>query len=74
MKNLTRDQAIERLNLLLHEDVADILNEQVKNAGEHGDPSFLVTNSRGKSVEVFLDWNKEEDILSYSINEDFNSE
>ena len=33
MKNLTRDQAIERLNLLLHEDVADILNEQVKNAG-----------------------------------------
>lgn len=42
--------------------------------GEHGYPSFLVTSSRGESVEVLLDWNKEEDILSYSINEDFNSE
>lgn len=34
MKNLTRDQVIESLNLLLHEGVTDKLNEQVKNAGE----------------------------------------
>ena len=74
MKNLPRSQAIKIINEILEEDVTDKFNEQVENAGEHGDPSFVVTNSRGESVEVFVDWNKEEDILSYSINEDLKSE
>ncbi|MGJ9460274.1 hypothetical protein [Oceanobacillus sp. CF4.6] len=74
MKNLPRSQAIEIINEFLEEDVSEIFNEQAKNAGEHGDPSFVVTNSKGESVEVFIDWNEEEDILSYSVNEDFKSE
>ncbi|AXI08492.1 hypothetical protein CV093_06290 [Oceanobacillus sp. 143] len=74
MKNLPRSQALIIINEILEEDVTDKFNEQAENAGEHGDPSFVVTNSRGESVEVFVDWNKEEDILSYSINEEFKSE
>ncbi|RDW17767.1 hypothetical protein [Oceanobacillus chungangensis] len=74
MKNLPLSQAIKLINVILEEDVTNKFNEQAENAGEHGDPSFVVTNSRGESVEVFVDWNKEEDVLSYSINEDFKSE
>ncbi|AXI09288.1 hypothetical protein CUC15_10285 [Oceanobacillus zhaokaii] len=70
MKNLPRSEAIKIVNVILEEDVTDKFKEQAENAGEHGDPSFVVTNSHGESVEVFVDWNKEEDILSYSINED----
>ncbi|WP_067728877.1 hypothetical protein [Oceanobacillus damuensis] len=68
MKNLPRSRAIEIINEFLEEDVSEIFNEQADNAGEHCDPSFVVTNIKGESVQVFVDWNEEEDILSYSIN------
>lgn len=74
MKNLTRDNAIVILNGLLEENVIEKFNEQEENAIEHGDPGFIVTNKKGESVEVLIDWNEEEAILSYSINEDYNAE
>ncbi|MFD1607437.1 hypothetical protein [Oceanobacillus luteolus] len=74
MKNLTREQAIQFVNDLFKEDLSSAFNEQADQAGENGDPSFVVKNSKGDEVEVFVDWNKEEDILSYAINEDNQSE
>lgn len=59
MKNLTREQAIEMVNDLLKEDLTNKFNEQADNAGEHGDPIFVVSKSQGNT---------------YAINEDFNSE
>lgn len=74
MKNLTREQALGIVNDVLKEDLDKSFNQQVINAGERGEPSFMLTNSKGESVEVFVDWNKEEDVLSYTINEDFKAE
>lgn len=71
---MTKEQIIERLIELLGEDITAKFNEQAENAGEHGDPSFVVTNSKRESVKVFVDWNEEEAILSYSLNEDFKLE
>ncbi|RLL46619.1 hypothetical protein D8M04_05280 [Oceanobacillus piezotolerans] len=74
MDNLTREQTLDMLNDLLEEDVSSKFNEQLQYVGEHGEPSFVVANNEGKSVEVFVDWNKEADLLSFSINEDYTSE
>ncbi|MFD2045386.1 hypothetical protein ACFSTA_17010 [Ornithinibacillus salinisoli] len=74
MRNLKREQAIELLNDLFGENVKEKFEEQVKNAGEHGNPSFVINNAEGKMVEVKVDWDKEADVLSYSINEDYTSD
>ncbi|WP_067729631.1 hypothetical protein [Oceanobacillus damuensis] len=69
MKNLTREQAIEKLNNLLEDEVQANFMEQEKKAGEHGDSTFLVSNRKGFTAEVEIDWNKEADLLTYSITE-----
>jgi hypothetical protein len=68
MQNLHKDQAIKIVNEILEEDVSNKFNQLAENAGEKGDPNFVVTNRKGETVEVFLDF------LSYSINQDFKSE
>ncbi|WP_249870078.1 hypothetical protein [Oceanobacillus saliphilus] len=73
MEYLTREQAIEKLNDLLEDDVKENFMEQEKNAGEHGDPTFVVSNRKGFSAEVGIDWNKEADLLIYTIQEDLQS-
>ncbi|WP_156288507.1 hypothetical protein [Oceanobacillus salinisoli] len=69
MKNLTREQAIERLQEILGENVREKFEKEEKNAGEHGDPNFAISNNEGTTVEVYIDWNKEEDLLSYSLED-----
>ena len=67
MNNLSHKQVINHLNKLLGEDVTSAFEEQLQNAGEHGYPSFSVENSKGKEIQVMVDWDKEADVLSYSI-------
>ncbi|MUK88491.1 hypothetical protein GMD78_08810 [Ornithinibacillus sp. L9] len=74
MRNLKHEQAIELLTNLLGENVEEEFAEQVKNAGEHGNPSFIISNQEGNTVEVMVDWLKEADELVYTINEDYASE
>ncbi|SHG51581.1 hypothetical protein [Ornithinibacillus halophilus] len=69
MDNLSHEQAIILLNELLNEDVKEIFEEELKNAGEHGDPVFQVTNSEGMKVNVEVEWNQEGDYLVYAIRE-----
>ncbi|SET10667.1 hypothetical protein SAMN05216389_105188 [Oceanobacillus limi] len=74
MDNLDQEQVINMLNTLLGEDIREEFETQLKEAGEHGNPSFIVANSGGSTAEVFVEWNKEGDYLSYSINEDYQAE
>ena len=68
MQNLSHEQVIEKLTKILHEDITDSFEEQLENAGDHGYPSFLVKNSKGREVQIKVDWDKEADILSFSID------
>ncbi|WP_042148701.1 hypothetical protein [Paucisalibacillus sp. EB02] len=70
MNNLNQEQTIQQLNDLLGEDVTQIFEEQLKIAGEHGDPSFVVKNSKGEEIHVSVEWDKEADVLHYSIHSD----
>ncbi|WP_026905846.1 hypothetical protein [Paucisalibacillus globulus] len=67
MHNLSHNQAIEKVNELLGEDLRYNFEEQLETAGDHGYPSFLVKNSKGKEVQIMVDWDKEADILSFTI-------
>ncbi|WP_047985999.1 hypothetical protein [Ornithinibacillus californiensis] len=68
MEKLTHEEMIKRLNELLDEDVTKPFEEQLENAGEHGHPSFAVSNSEGKTVEIGVEWDKEADQLYFTID------
>ncbi|GIO25874.1 hypothetical protein [Ornithinibacillus bavariensis] len=67
MEKLTYEQAIEQLTKLFGENVKNTFDEQLKIAGEHGIPNFNLENNEGLSVEIWVDWDKESDLLSYTI-------
>lgn len=68
MMNLSHEEVIKQLKDILKEDITRTFKEQLSLAGEHGEPSFIVENSEGKAIEVFVEWDKEADQLFYSIN------
>lgn len=68
MNHLNQEQTIHQLNELLGEDVTNLFEEGLKNAGEHGHPSFVVKNSKGAEIQVSVEWDKEADVLYYSIH------
>ncbi|MEN2465095.1 hypothetical protein [Ornithinibacillus sp. JPR2-1] len=70
MKKHSHDQIIKELNELLNEDVTNAFEEQLKDAGEHGIPSFIISNQEGKEIEVAVEWDKEADQLYYKILKD----
>jgi hypothetical protein len=67
MEHLTYEQTIEQLTELFGENIKNTFDEQLKQAGEHGTPNFNLENSKGQSVEIWVDWDKESDLLSYTI-------
>ncbi|MEN2768502.1 hypothetical protein [Ornithinibacillus xuwenensis] len=67
MKNLNHKQVLEQLKTLLNEDITEVFHKEQKIAGEHGEPTFTVTGSQGRSIEVGVDWDKEADELMYVI-------
>ncbi|MFC3040554.1 hypothetical protein ACFOGI_09880 [Virgibacillus xinjiangensis] len=69
MENLSRGQAVRKLNDLLGENIEENFTAQEKHAGEHGHSSFLVTNQKGATAEVGIDWDKEADELIYSVKD-----
>ncbi|WP_010098775.1 hypothetical protein [Ornithinibacillus scapharcae] len=69
MLNLSHEEVIKELKEILKEDITNRFEEELSNAGEHGEPSFMVENREGKAVEVFVEWDKEADQLFYSIEE-----
>ncbi|GGA81336.1 hypothetical protein [Ornithinibacillus halotolerans] len=69
MKYLSHEKAINHVNNILGEDVSKEFEKQLSVAGEHGDRNFFVGNSKGKEIEVGVEWDKEADQLTYFIHE-----
>jgi hypothetical protein len=70
MTNLNQEQAVKQLNELLGEDVTRTFEEQLQIAGEHGNPNFIVKNSKGTEVLVSVEWDKEADVLHYLVHQE----
>ncbi|MFC2949897.1 hypothetical protein [Virgibacillus sediminis] len=73
-QHLSREEALKKLNEILDENVQENFTEQERKAGEFGHSSFLVSNRKGSTAEVGIDWDKEADELTYSVQEGEGSE
>lgn len=66
---MKRIQTIAKVNELLKEDVTAQFDEQEERTAVNGNMHFLVSNSKGLAVQVEMDYDEDEDVVSYRINE-----
>ena len=66
---MNKEQAIEKVNELLSEDVTQEFEEQEEHTANTGKNDFLVSNSKNLTVQVEMDYDEENDEVIYSINE-----
>ncbi|MFS0672146.1 hypothetical protein [Ornithinibacillus sp. 179-J 7C1 HS] len=67
MNQLSHEEVIKQLNKLLSEDVTEVFEEQLREAGEHGNPSFTISGRNGMEIVVAVEWDKESDQLYFRI-------
>lgn len=65
---MNKVDVIEKISEILGEDISAQFEEQEEIAGISGNSQFLVNNSKGLAVQVEMDFDEENDVLTYSIN------